>query len=132
MRPFASFAALILITASLAATPGFAHADGIERPHHVIHHPHRRLPPVAPVPLIPEKVTQGPEIVTLSEGFFTGSPGGVGADIGGNYAGGGTIVVSSGGARSVAIAFASASVHAGVGVHTGGHFGGHGGGCGCH
>ena len=129
MRLIAPFAALLLI----AAAPALAHADGIERPHHrVIHH---RAPP-APVPLVPQHVTQGPETVTLSEAFFAGSPGGVGVDIGGGYYGGGTVVVSSGGARSFAVAFASASAHAGAGVHVGGHFGGHfgghGGGCGCH
>lgn len=123
MRPIAPFAALLLI----AAVPGFAHADGIERPHHVIH---RRHSP-APTPLVQPPITEGPETVTLSQAFFAGSPGGVGADISGDYGEGGTIVVSSGRARSVAIAFASASAHAGVGVHTGGHFGGHGGGCSC-
>ena len=134
MQPFAPFAALLLIAAPLAAAaPGLAHADGIERPHHVIHRrPHRCPPPPAPVPLVPQKVAEGLETVTLSQAFFAGSSGGVGADIESGYIGGGTIMVSSSGARSVAVAFASASAHAGIGVHAGGHFSGYGGGCGCH
>ena len=115
MRPIAPFGALLLI----AAVPGFAHADGIERPHHVIHR--RHSPP--PTPLVQPPITEGPETVTLSQAFFAGSPGGVGADISGSYDGGGTIMVSSGGARSVAIAFASAGPTLASGFIPGGHLG---------
>jgi len=121
---------IILAALAIAAAPIAAQADGVERPqrpavHHLRQH-HR--PPPASVPLAPP-VPVGPETVTLSQAFFAGSSGGVGADVGTGYVGGGTIVVQTGGGGR-AFAFASARASASAGA--GGHFGGHAGGCGCH
>ena len=128
MRLLGLLAALVFVAGPLV---GVAHADGIERPHRPVNHHHARphvQPRRAPVPLVPIRAS-GPETVMLTQAFFAGSSGGVGADIGTGYIGGGTIVVQSGGGAS---AFAFASARASAGARGGGHFGGHGGGCGCH
>lgn len=119
MRLLATFAAAALITAPIAV-PAPAFADGIERPRRAQPRPRPR-PQLegapAPAPVIPA----GPETVTLSEGFFA-SGGGVGADIGVNFVGGGTTIIVAG-SRASASAFASARAfsRAGNGFRGGGH-----------
>src|ERR1043165_9201523 len=74
----------ILAALALALAPLPAHADGIDRPHRPPVHPvrpHRYPPPPAPTPIAPPIPTE-PETVTLSQAFFAGSLGGVGADVG--------------------------------------------------
>ena len=127
MRLLVSFAAVLTAMAFFAASSP-ARADGIERPRPVHNARPHRAPPPAPIPLLAPAEDKGPETVTLSQSFVSGANGGVGADIGGFYGGGGTFVVTSGGARAIAVAFTSARASAGAGVH----FGRHGGGCGCH
>lgn len=117
----ALLAALILIAAPLAsAAPAFA--DGIERPRE---RPRQRPRP-APVPLMgaPEAPRPAPvddRYVTLSDGFFTGSAGGVGADIGGDSYSSVTVIVRGGAsARASAFASARASASARGGAKSGG------------
>jgi hypothetical protein len=73
-------------------------------------------------------VETGPETVTLSDSFFAGSSGGVGADIGVGYYSSTTVIVRGGRASASAFAFASARASARAGGF--GHGGGKGG-CGC-
>ncbi len=126
----AILAALILATASIAVPVMPAYADGIERPRPVRParppRPRPVRPAPAPIPPPPAPAPQ-PETVTLSQSFFTG---GVGADIGGGFVGGGGRVIVQG-ASATAVAFASARASASAGAR-GGFRGGHGGGgCGC-
>jgi len=121
MRAFTFFAALALVAAPMAAMPGVAHADGIERPRQPRPRPR---PAPAPAPVI---IDESPETVTLSDSFFAAG-GGVGADIGTGYVGGGGVTVIVGGRASAsAFAFARASARA----HAGGRFHGRRGGRGC-
>lgn len=134
MRALAMFAAIALIAAPLSAMPSVAHADGIERPRPP---PRPRTPrprpapePVAPAPA-PVVVPAGPETVTLSNSFFAGASGGVGADVGGSYYSSTTVIIRGNSASASAFAYSSASARAGArGFGRGGH-GGRGGGCGC-
>lgn len=123
MRALAPFAALALVAAPLFAAPSVAYADGIERPRPARQ---RQRPRPAPVTPTPEPVIEysGPETVTLSNDFFAGTSGGVGASVGvGSYAS--TTVVIRGGHAS-ASAFAFASVRGGARAGGGGQ-----GACGC-
>lgn len=131
MRALAMFAAIALIAAPLAAVSSVAHADGIERPRTPRPRPRPRPEP-APVPApAPVVVQEGPETVTLSNSFFAGSYGGVGADVGGGYYSSTTVVFRGSSASASAFAYSSASARAGArGFGRGGH-GGRGGGCGC-
>jgi hypothetical protein len=128
MRALAIFAALALVTAPVLVSPSVAYADGIERPRQ----PRPRAPrprPAPPAPVAPPVVVeQGPEVVTLSNSFFAGSSGGVGADIGTGYYSSSTVVVRGGSASASAFAYASARASARGGFRGGGH---KGGGCGC-
>jgi len=125
MRAFALFAAVALIAAPLAAMPSVAYADGIERP---TRPPRPRAPRPQPAPA-PVVVDEGPETVTLSNSFFAGSYGGVGADVGGGSYSSTTVIIRGGSSSASAFAYASASARAGA-RGFGGHRGG-GGGCGC-
>lgn len=128
MRVRAILAALALVAAPTLMTPPAAYADGIERPR-----PPRRVrrpqpPPPPPAPVPPPVVERGPEVVTLSNSFFAGSGGGVGADIGvGGYYSSSTVIIRGTSASASAFAFASARSSARGGAS--GHGGGHG--CGC-
>jgi hypothetical protein len=96
MRALALFAAVALIAAPIAAIPSAAYADGIERPRTPRPRPRPRPEP-APVPApAPVVVDQGPETVTLSNSFFVGSYGGVGADVGGGSYSSTTVIVRGG------------------------------------
>lgn len=126
MRLMAMFAALALATAPIVMAAQPAYADGVERPRPRPRPRVRPAPPAhTPAPPAPRR---GPEEVTLSQSFFAGSSGGVGADVGGDviFGGGGTIILRSG---AQAFAFASASARATSGAR--GHFGGRRHGCGC-
>ena len=128
MRAFALFAAVALIAAPLAAMPSVAYADGIERPTRAPR-PRAPRPQPAPAPVVPAPVVvqEGPETVTLSNSFFAGSYGGVGADVGGGSYSSTTVIIRGGSSSASAFAYASASARAGARG-----FGGHrGGGCGC-
>ncbi|MEZ6024297.1 MAG: hypothetical protein R3C16_13000 [Hyphomonadaceae bacterium] len=128
MRPLALLAALALVAAPVVALPSVAYADGIERPRQPRPRPRPRPAP-APTPAPPVVVEEGPEVVTLSNSFFAGSSGGVGADVGVGYYSSSTVVVRGTGASASAFAYASARASAGA---RGGFRGGHrGGGCGC-
>ena len=124
MRALAMVAALALVTAPVLAVPSFAYADGIERPRQ----PRQSRPRPAPQPVAPPPVIErGPETVTLSDSFFAGSAGGVGADVGVGQYYSSTVVIRGSGASASAFAHASARASA-----RGGFRGGHkGGGCGC-
>lgn len=132
MRVRAMFAALAFVAAPVLTAPNAAYADGIERPRAPRQRPRVRPapPPPAPPPVAPPEVETGPETVTLSNSFFAGSGGGVGADIGvGGYYSSTTVVIRGGHASASAFAYASASASARGGGW--GHGGGKGGGCGC-
>lgn len=130
MRALAIFAALALVAAPVLTVPGVAYADGIERPHRPRPRPRPVVRAPAPVPLPAPVIEEGPETVTLSNAFFAGSAGGVGADIGTGAYSSTTVIVRGGSASASTFAFASARASAGVGGR--GHGGGHGGGgCGC-
>jgi len=125
----AILAALILATASIAIPAMPAYADGIDRPRAARPAPRPRPPAVrpAPAPVAPAPVVAPePETVTLSQSFFSG---GVGADVGMGFVGGGGRVIVQG-ASATAIAFSSARASASAGAR-GGYRGGHGGGGGC-
>jgi hypothetical protein len=80
------------------------------------------------MPTPPLVIETGPEVVTLSNSFFAGSGGGVGADIGvGGYYSSTTVIIR--GSRASASAFAYASARASARGGGWGHGGG--GGCGC-
>ncbi|HRP11503.1 MAG TPA: hypothetical protein PLK37_10745 [Terricaulis sp.] len=111
----ALIAALVLAAAPIAAaSPAFA--DGIERP---------RAP--RPVPLIGAPEAPAPvaddRYVTLPDGFFGASSGGVGADVGSSAHSSVTVIVRGQSARASAYASARASARAGAY--------GRGGGCAC-
>ncbi len=118
------FTALALMAAPVLATPSAAYADGIERPRAPRPRPRPAPQAVLPAPRLPV-IESGPETVTLSNAFFVGAAGGVGADIGGGSYTGSTVVIRGGLARSSAFDFASARARAGGRGHSGGH------GCGC-
>lgn len=127
MRVRAILAALALVTAPAFVAPTAAYADGIERPRPPQRQRVRRPPPPPPAPLPPPPVVEaGPEIVTLSNSFFSG--GGVGADIGvGGYYSSTTVIIRGASASASAFAYASARSSA----RSGGYGGHRGGGCGC-
>jgi|CXWL01.1.fsa_nt_gi hypothetical protein len=131
MKLLSVLAALALVTAPVLAAPNVARADGIERQQprprpRVRPRPQPRVEaPPAPVPL-----RTGPEEVRLSDSFFAGSGGGVGADISTNFTVVSSTVVVRGGQAS-ASAFASARASAGARAGGGFRGGHHGGGCGC-
>lgn len=129
MRVLVILAAMALVAAPVLAAPSVAYADGIERPRPPRQRPRVRRPPPpppAPIPTPPLVIETGPEVVTLSNSFFAGSGGGVGADIGvGGYYSSTTVIIR--GSRASASAFAYASARASA---RGGGWG-HGGGCGC-
>lgn len=127
MRVRAILAALVLVAAPTLMAPTAAYADGIERPRQPRRVPRPQPPPPPPAPVPPPVVERGPEVVTLSNSFFAGSGGGVGADIGGGYYSGSTVIIRGTSASASAFAFASARASARGGA--GGYGGGHG--CGC-
>lgn len=129
MRPLAIFAALTLVAAPIVTAPSVAYADGIERPRAPRPRPRPRPPAPVPAPAPAPVIEQGPEVVTLSDSFFTGG-GGVGVDIGTGYVGGGTTVII-GGSRASTFAYASASARAYGGARGRGGHGGGGHSCGC-
>jgi len=123
----ALIAALALVTAPALIAPDVAFADGIERPRP----PRRRRPPPPPPPQRapePAIVIEGPETVTLSNDFFAGSAGGVGANIDGGGVYSSTVIIRGGSAHASAFAYASARASARSGGR--GRGGGHG--CSCH
>lgn len=128
MRFLTVLAALALVAAPVLAAPSVAYADGIERQRP------RAAPRPRPEPQLdgaPVPLQTGPETVTLSESFFAGSSGGVGADISTSTVASSTVIVRGSGARASAFAHASASARVGA-RGFGGHRAGHrGGGCGC-
>lgn len=131
MRVRAILAALALVAAPTLAAPSIAYADGIERPRPPRPRVRRPPPPPAPIPTPPPVIETGPEVVTLSNSFFAGSGGGVGADIGvGGYYSSTTVIIRGGRASASAFAYASARASARGGGGWG-HGGGRGGGCGC-
>jgi len=115
----ALIAALVLAAAPIAAaSPAFA--DGIERPRQRQRAP-RPVPlmgaPEAPAPVADDRY------VTLPDGFFGASSGGVGADLGSPAHSSVTVIVRGQSARASAYASARASARAGAY--------GRGGGCAC-
>lgn len=128
MRALAMFAALALVTAPVLAVPSFAYADGIERPRQPRPRPRPRPAPQPVAPAPAPVIERGPETVTLSESFFAGSAGGVGADVGVGQYYSSTVVIRGSGASASAFAYASARASARGGFRGGGH---KGGGCGC-
>ncbi|MGD9979221.1 MAG: hypothetical protein AB7H66_09695 [Hyphomonadaceae bacterium] len=110
MRVRAILAALLLVVAPAMLAPTAAYADGIERPRRP--QPPRRRPPPPPAPVPPRAIETGPETVTLSNSFFAGSSGGVGADIGAGAYSSTTVIIRGGHASASAFAFASARASA--------------------
>lgn len=134
MRAILAAILLTFASVSVAAPPAFA--DGIERPRapRPAPRPRPRAPAVRPAPVeapAPVIIPQGPETVLLQPTTLAGGVGvDIGAGYGGEYVGGGTIIVRGARASAVAISFARASASAHAGFRGGFRGGRHGGGCG--